>query len=111
MYKIYLLESTYEGSTVYKIGFTKNSIDSRIRQLSTGSIYDIILVKYYETDKYHSNIENCLHKHFYAQRINKEWFYLSTKDIDDFLFLCNKYYTIVDTLHKNNTYIQNKGRL
>ncbi len=111
MAKIYLLESIYEGNAVYKIGFTKNSIESRIRQLSTGSIYTITLVKYYETNKYHANIENLLHKHFYLQQINKEWFYLSADDINNFIPLCDKYYNIVDNLYQNNTYVQNRGRL
>ena len=109
MVKIYLLQSVYESRLVYKIGFTKGSIESRIRQLSTGNCVDIKLVKYFDTDKYHSKIEKMLHKDYYNNRVNREWFYLDEVDVQNFIANCKKYYDVLDMLNQNNTYIQSKG--
>lgn len=66
-----------------KIGYTKNSIDKRIKQLNTGSSNEIYKLGWIEGDK---EKEKELHIKFSAYRIrsNSEWF-LGEQEIIDYI--------------------------
>lgn len=85
----------------YKIGITKGSIDKRIKQLSTGSFDEIILVKKYKSKNY-KKIEKMLHNKFYSNNEQLEWFDLRDEDVFKFETYCREYDNIIDFLKENN---------
>ena len=85
-------------SNYIKIGYTKNDVKKRLKQLQTSNPNKLFLLGYIEGDK---EIEKKLHKKFYASiiRHNGEWFsptqdlldYINTNNLDD-----NIYVDIID---------------
>ena len=104
MKRLYLLSTDLDGEKVYKIGFTKNSVESRIKQLQTGNVSIIEIDFVYEADKYIVSIETRLHKQFDSKRINGEWFDLNSDEVNSIPELCNKYYNMFVSL-ENNSYL------
>ena len=100
---IYLLESANEDGTIYKIGYTKNSVQKRIRSLQTGNPYLIKELYCFQT-KYNQRLEKSLHNFYSHCRLNGEWFKMSITDINNFTSLCDKLETNFDNL-KNNHFI------
>ena len=105
---IYLISALLDEKKIYKIGYTKRSVNKRIKELETGNPYEFNIERVYVTDNYANNIEKSVHRHFVNKRIKGEWFDLDEEDINDFERLCKMYYNIVESL-KDNTYIQDKG--
>ena len=66
-----------------KIGYTKNDVRKRLKQLQTSNPNRLFLLGYVEGDK---NDEKMLHKKFSSSivRINGEWF-SPTQDLLDFI--------------------------
>ena len=100
---IYLLESSNDDGTIYKIGYTKNSIKKRISSLQTGNPYIIKELCSYKT-KYNQRLEKSLHNFYSHCRLTGEWFSLSLNDITNFITLCDKLENNFDNL-KNNHFI------
>lgn len=101
---IYLISSSLGEETIYKIGFTRNSVEKRINQLKTGSPAEYDIVKTFEADKYGSSIEKYLHKYFEPKKIDREWFSLTKEDIKKFIPLCEKHYNNLELIDENNLY-------
>lgn len=101
---VYLISSSLNEETIYKIGFTRNSVEKRIDQLKTGSPAEYNIVEIFEADKYGSSIEKYLHKYFAPKKIDREWFSLSDEDIKSFNSLCNKHYANLELIDENNLY-------
>ncbi len=76
---VYLLESGER----FKIGYTKN-IKKRLRQLRTGSPFDIRLVHSLEAEQPQA-LEKQFHDRFAKKRIRGEWFRLDAADVREFL--------------------------
>lgn len=109
MRKLYLLSTdTDDGYKIYKIGFTKKSVESRVKQLQTGNPRKINIEYVYEADKYISSIESRLHKDFKEGRLNGEWFELYDTDVEKIPKLCEQYYNMFSAL-ESNTYLQDRG--
>lgn len=66
-----------------KIGYTKNNVKKRLKQLQTSSPNKLFILGYIEGDK---DTEKKIHKMFYNSiiRINGEWF-SPTQDILDYI--------------------------
>ena len=84
----------------YKIGVS-NDVEKRKKQLATGTPEDHIIIKKFKS-KYPFKVENLLHRTFKSKLINKEWFDLTTDDINNFNNLCEKYEYNFDILLKND---------
>lgn len=90
---VYLIN--IEGTSVYKIGFTKQSPERRVKNLQTGNPYKMVLVDAYESN-IASNIESVMHSYFKHKKNNTEegfnllgeWFILDKIDIDRFKSTC-----------------------
>lgn len=78
---VYILENINDSNTVYKIGFTKGTIQSRITPLQTGNAYEITEL-YNFTTKYNRRLESSLH--YKMDRMKGEWFNLSKENVDKF---------------------------
>ena len=109
MRKLYVLSTTdYNGDKIYKIGFTKQSVESRIKQLQTGNYSEIGIEYIFEADNYIVSIESRLHRDFMNSRVSGEWFELAPEEVSKIPKLCNQYYDMFKTL-ESNTYLQDKG--
>lgn len=90
---VYLIN--IEGTNIYKIGFTKQSPEKRLKNLQTGNPYKIILADSYES-KIAPSIESVIHSYFKHKKTNSEdemklmgeWFELDKKDIEAFKITC-----------------------
>lgn len=106
--KIYLIECINEYDTYYKIGITKNSVKSRLKQLQTGNSSHLKIVYIYET-KFGTKLETSLHNYFNHKKIKNEWFKLDIEDVVNFKKICenieNNFQLLLDN---NNYYIEKK---
>lgn len=93
MYNVYLLETIDVlneniNNTSFKIGYTKGKVESRIKQLQTGSDKKLQIKFVYKT-KYGSKLESILKRYYKPYNIIGEYFNLSEELVDDFLYICN----------------------
>ena len=88
---VYLLECTNDDHTVYKIGYTKNTVQKRIKALQTGNSYIIKELCKYET-KYHQKLERAVQNHYKHHNLNLkgEWYNLELSDITSFISTCER---------------------
>jgi hypothetical protein len=92
---VYLLgEFCNEGK--FKIGFTKNSIKSRLKQLQTGNSNEIFIVNEYKTKNY-KEVEKFLHRKYYSDKALGEWFELSHEDVVNFTKTAKHYDDLVNS--------------
>jgi len=73
----------------YKIGFTKNSVKKRIKQLQTGNPDEITQIQVYDTINY-KKVEKWMQRLHRAKKVEGEWFELTDEDILSFLDECKK---------------------
>lgn len=87
----------------YKIGFTKNSVEKRIKQLQTGNPDEITKVHVYETVNY-KKVEKWLQKCHKGKKVEGEWFELTDEDIFGFLDECKKADETITLLLRDNPF-------
>jgi len=97
---VYLLENSNDSNTVYKIGFTKGTIQSRIKPLQTGNAYEITELYKFKT-KYNQKLETCLHRHYKMDRMKGEWFNINETEVENFLNICERLEKAFDSLKDN----------
>jgi hypothetical protein len=83
MYNVYLISSDEQGQKKYKIGYTKNNVEKRLKQLKTGNSNDLTIEKVFNS-KWGTKIEAILHRKYSNSKISGEWFYLSEKEVSLF---------------------------
>ncbi len=103
LYNVYLISSGEQGEKKYKIGFTKNSVENRIKQLKTGNHNQFTIEKVFET-KWGTKIESILHRNYQSNRISGEWFELSDKQVDGFINECQNLENFLTDWFKNSTF-------
>lgn len=97
---IYLIGES-NNPNIFKIGFTRNlNVEERKKELQTGNSNEL-----YIKHKYFSNRVNKLEKmlHLYYAKYNtlNEWFELPDNEVNNFLYICDKYQKIIDSLKDN----------
>jgi hypothetical protein len=99
---VYLVEIIpNEGELFYKIGVTKNEVSKRIKQLQTGTPYQIKLVNSYKTDNYFY-VEKILHRQYNHVKLVNEWFDLSLANVNNFIEDCKLIESNYHLLKENN---------
>ena len=106
---IYLISAQIGEEKLYKIGFTKRSVEQRIKDFKTGNASDFLIEQVFQCDKYHITVEKRLHNHFNSKHVNGEWFLLEKNDIYEFVRLCHKYWEETDILNNQNTWMLEKN--
>lgn len=96
MSNIYLLQV----GDFFKIGYTKNDVNKRIKQLQTGCPDEISIKAVFKT-KHNMKIERTLHRVLSHKRVSGEFFELDYVDVSNFVALCNKYEMALDNMDKN----------
>ena len=90
-----------EGTSLYKIGITKNDPKLRILQLQTGNAAPVELVESFQTS-HNFKMETALHAQFSLKRREGEWFELSQEEVDTFFDICSRKEEMMDFLKNNN---------
>lgn len=107
MYKVYLISSGLDEKQ-YKIGYTRRSVEERIKEFKTGNSNDIEIVSVFES-KWGTKIEAYLHRIFKHKKISGEWFNLSENDVLNFKVHCEKTHNNFELLVSENSYIIDRG--
>jgi hypothetical protein len=110
VYKVYLICSEFEGRKLYKIGYTRRTIDKRIKEIRTGNGSDIYLVESFSS-VWGTKIESHLHKQFKTKKVNGEWFDLTDEDVESFIKRCESIHNVFQTIVTENTYYLETGKL
>lgn len=100
---LYLLKCDFGDEVLYKIGFTKRSVESRLKELKTGNANDIKIISVYSS-KWSIKIESILHRLYNSKRVNGEWFELSQNDVKSFMENCQTHHDNLELLSTSNTY-------
>ncbi len=108
MFHIYLVCSEINGQKLHKIGYTRRTIEQRIKEFKTGNASDIYLVDSFQSE-WGTKIEAQLHRIYKSKKIGGEWFDLTLEDIFDFKDHCQKIHDNLTLISKHNTYYLNKG--
>ena len=104
MYKVYLIECNNN----YKIGYTRKSIEQRIKQMKTGNSGNLNLVSYFES-KWGTKIESHFHRKYKWKKVSGEWFNLTEEDVLTFELECKEWHNIFEDIDKNSTWVLNKS--
>jgi len=103
IYNVYLICAEFESQQLYKIGFTKRDINKRIKELKTGNPAEFYIVDSFSS-KWGTKIESQLHKKYISKKINREWFRLDEKDIEDFKGQCELIHNNLNLVSQNMYY-------
>jgi hypothetical protein len=105
MYNVYLVSSTIEGDTCYKIGYSKRDPNKRIKEMKTGNASQLDLIDSFQS-KWGTQIEAKLHRMFQDKKISGEWFRLNSNDISQFKKICEQTHERFELISKENTWFQ-----
>lgn len=103
MYNVYLISCGQDDEKKYKIGYSKNSVESRIKQLQTGNSEHFTVEKVF-TSKWGTKIESILHRNYSYSNISGEWFKLTQREVDNFLTECEKLDIFLNDWMNNSTF-------
>lgn len=109
-YNVYLIESEYNDTTLYKIGITKRPVEKRLKEFKTGNASNFKIIDTFRS-KWGTKIESTLHRYYSNKRVSGEWFNLEIDDINDFISRCESIHNNMELLASNNTYIIEKNIL
>lgn len=84
----------------YKIGFTRNSIENRMKKLQTGNSNELY-IKYCYFSNNVTKLEKMLHSHYKNFHTINEWFEITPTEMNNFIDVCEKYQKIIDSLQDN----------
>jgi len=97
---VYLIEDV--NNNTFKIGVTKQKIETRLKKLQTGNSTEL-RVKYLYECKYPFRLESMLHMYYSEYVELNEWFGLPKDKIETFLDKCVEFDNIIESL-KDNPY-------
>jgi hypothetical protein len=102
---VYIATSKHlQPQNVYKIGYTRNDISVRLKELNiTAHAKEYLLFAYYTfPTSFAEKLEKYLHRYFQSQRLLGEFFKLSEKQLETLKILCKKF----DAKYKNKSNLQ-----
>jgi hypothetical protein len=108
MINVYLICAEIDNRKLYKIGYTRRSIDDRIREFKTGNASSFYVIDTFQS-KWGTKIEARLKKIFKQKKINGEWFDLNDDDIKEFRKLSQSINDILELISSTNTYVLDRG--
>lgn len=107
IYCVYLISAEINNSKLYKIGYTRRSIYTRINEFKTGNASEFEIVDSFKS-KWGTKIEANLHRLFRQNKINGEWFKLSDMDVENFKVLCKRIHDSFELISKENSWAVDK---
>ena len=103
---VYLISAEISGSKLHKIGYTRRSIDKRIKEFKTGNASEFFVIESFKS-KWGTKIESELKRKFKIYNISGEWFNLPKYELDNFYKYCEDIHDRFDFLSKNNYFHSN----
>ena len=101
---VYLIQEHNDSEYLYKIGFTKNNAEKRLKELVTGNPNNMKVIEQFKTN-HDFTLERTLHRFFRCEKVKNEWFRLSLEQVKSFKSTCEKLEKQFDFLKKENTFI------
>ena len=101
---VYLIEDV--NNNTFKIGVTKQKIETRLKKLQTGNSTELHIVSTYKCD-YPFRLETMLHKRFINKQILNEWFELSTDEVINFINICKEMDNVIHIMLENPFFNKN----
>jgi hypothetical protein len=108
MFHIYLVCSEINGQKLHKIGYTRRTVEQRIKEFKTGNASDIYIVDSFQSE-WGTKIEAQLHRIYKSKKIGGEWFDLDDDEIKNFQQNCQRIHNNLTLISKENTYFLDKG--
>jgi hypothetical protein len=108
MFNIYLISSEINGHKLHKIGYTRRSVETRVKEFKTGNASEFEIVDSFHS-KWGTKRESQLHKIFKQKKQSGEWFNLDDNDINLFRENCEKIHNNLELISNNNTYYMDRG--
>jgi len=105
MYNVYLVSSTIEGDTCYKIGYSKRDPNKRIKEMKTGNASQLDLIDSFQS-KWGTQIEAKLHRMFQDKKISGEWFRLEREELQKFREICEMTHNNFELMAKENSWFK-----
>lgn len=107
MDKIYLIHQW--GTDYYKIGYTRGSVNKRLKTLQTGTPNELTVVSFYESD-YAKLIESTFHRIYKPLKVNGEWFELPNNVVKNFISECSRVEKNFRALDEHNIFFQKERK-
>lgn len=107
---VYLMQEIDTNN--FKIGVTRQLIETRRKQLQTGNSNEIDIISHYQCDL-PFKLESMLHNFYKKFNVNGEWFLLEDDKVnivDEFQSLCEKYNNIINVLNTHNPFFNKKNQ-
>jgi len=108
MINVYLICAEIEGKKLYKIGYTRRTIEKRISEFRTGNASEFYIIDSFQS-KWGTQIEARLHRTFRGKKVNGEWFDLTKEDLECFNRSCQIIHDGLNIIEKSNTYYIDRG--
>jgi hypothetical protein len=108
MFHIYLVCSEINGQKLHKIGYTRRTVEQRIKEFKTGNASDIYIVDSFQSE-WGTKIEAQLHRIYKHKKIGGEWFDLNDDEVKSFNENCQRIHNNLTLISKENTYFLDKG--
>jgi hypothetical protein len=105
---VYLISAEISGSKLHKIGYTRRTIDKRIKEFKTGNASEFFVIESFKS-KWGTKIESRLHKLFKNKLVSGEWFNLNEDDVYSFIETCQTIHDNYELLSESTYYLE-KGK-
>ncbi len=103
MKKVYLIENIIGEEVQYKIGWTGQNMEDRIKGMTTGNPGEWKVILEYNT-KFATKIEAYLKRNYSNKQIKGEFFKLNQNDLEEFGLICRKVEKNITELTKYNNH-------
>ena len=107
-FNIYLICAEINGEKLHKIGYTRRTVEQRIKEFKTGNASEFYIVESFRSE-WGTKIESQLHRIYSHKKVKGEWFNLDQDDISTFINTCNIIHNNLKLISETNTYYLDKG--
>ncbi len=105
MITVYLICSETNGEKLYKIGYTRRTVEQRIKEFKTGNASDFYVVDSF-VSKWGTKIECQLHRLLKHKKISGEWFNLDESDVLNFGKICKQIDENLNIVSQSTYYLE-----
>lgn len=105
---IYVISAEINDKKSYKIGYTRRSVNERIKEFKTGNASEFKVEWTFESN-WSTKLEAYLHKQFKSKKINGEWFDLNDNDLSDLKRRCLTMHNNLEIMKEQNMWFIDRG--
>jgi hypothetical protein len=108
MFNIYLICAEINGEKLHKIGYTRRTVEQRIKEFKTGNASEFYIVESFRSE-WGTKIEASLKRIYKMYNVRGEWFMLPDNEIINFKKKCIELHNNFEFLSNNNSFIIDNG--